>query len=56
MENKKEIKKMTKKELRAFYNAQRGSWMGVNPVTRRPANPKAYNRRKAKAEGRLAAL
>ena len=27
-------KGMTKKALREYYNAQRGSWNGVNPVTR----------------------
>lgn len=45
----KELNKMTKKERRAYYNAQRGSWYGINPVTRVPKNPRAYDRAKTKA-------
>ena len=39
--------KRSKKEQRKRNNAIRGSWGGLNPVTRKPANSKAYNRRKA---------
>lgn len=47
------LEKRSKREQRAFYRAQRGSWGGLNPVTRRPENPKAYNRKKARREERL---
>jgi len=39
--------KMSKKQQRAIDARRRGSWNGLNPVTRKPQNPKAYNRRKA---------
>ena len=39
--------KLSKKKKREL-NAQRRSIWDVNPVTRRPENPKAYNRRKAR--------
>lgn len=40
--------KLSKKEKRKLNEARRGSWQGVNPVTRRSENPKAYNRSKAR--------
>lgn len=46
----KELKKMTKKERKAYFSAQRGSWYGLNPVTRCPKNSRAYDRNKLKAE------
>lgn len=39
--------KMSKKQRRAADAKRRGSWNGLNPVTRKPENPKAYNRKKA---------
>ena len=39
--------KLSKKKQRELDAAKRGSWNGLNPVTRRPENAKAYNRRKA---------
>ena len=39
--------KLSKKKKREL-NAQRRSIWDVNPVTRRPENPKAYTRRKAR--------
>lgn len=39
--------KLSKKKQRELNAMKRGSWGDVNPVTRRPENPKAYNRRKA---------
>ena len=39
--------KMSKKQRKAVDARRRGSWNGLNPVTRKPANPKAYNRKKA---------
>jgi hypothetical protein len=38
--------KLSKKEQRRLNLLQRGSWHGLNPVTRIPKNPKAYNRQK----------
>lgn len=42
------LKKQSKKAQREFYQSQRGSWNGINPVTRVPPNIKAYSRPKAK--------
>ena len=39
--------KLSKKKKRELDAMKRGSWGGLNPVTRRPENPKAYNRKKA---------
>lgn len=41
------FEKLSKKEQRRQNAQRRGSWQGLNPVTRRAENPKAYNRRKA---------
>ena len=41
------FEKLSKKKQRELNAAKRGSWGGFNPVTRKPENPKAYNRRKA---------
>ena len=40
------IDKQSKLEKKKFHDSKRGSWGNVNPVTRTPPNPKAYNRRK----------
>lgn len=40
--------KLSKKQQRELNRAKRGSWGAVNLVTRKPANPKAYNRQKAR--------
>lgn len=39
--------KLSKKAKRELDQKKRKSWNGINPVTRKPQNPKAYNRRKA---------
>ena len=39
--------KLQKKKQRELSLGQRGSWGALNPVTRKPANPKAYNRKRA---------
>ena len=39
--------KLSKKKQRELNAARRGTWT-VNPVTRKPANPKAYNRKTAR--------
>lgn len=40
--------KLSKKAKREADAARRGSWNGLNPVTRKSPNPKAYNRQKAR--------
>ena len=40
--------KLSKKAKRALDARKRGTWGGLNPVTRKPANPRAYDRNKAK--------
>ena len=39
--------KLSKKEKRKLDLAKRQTWGELNPVTRKPANSKAYNRRKS---------
>ena len=39
--------KLSKKEKRKFDLAKRQTWGELNPVTRKPQNSKAYNRKKA---------
>ncbi len=40
------FEKLQKKKQREIMAAKRGSWGDINPVTRKPENPKAYNRKK----------
>ena len=40
--------KLSKKKQREHNAQRRGTWGQLNPVTRKPENPKAYNRRKAR--------
>lgn len=42
------FEKLSKKKQREQNAKLRGSWYGLNPVTRKPENSKAYNRRKAR--------
>jgi len=39
-------KKLSKKKRREMDRKKRVTWSGINPVTRKPENPRAYNRRK----------
>lgn len=39
--------KLSKKEKRKIDHARRQTWGKLNPVTRKPVNSKAYNRRKS---------
>ena len=41
------FEKLSKKEQRKRNQERRGAWGALSPVTRRGANPKAYNRKKA---------
>jgi len=38
--------KLSKKEKRKLDLAKRNTWGELNPVTRKPANSKAYNRKR----------
>lgn len=38
--------KLSKKEKRKINNGRRKTWGEINPVTRKPTNSKAYNRKK----------
>ena len=40
--------KLSKKKKRELNQKRRNSWGALSPVTRKPANPKAYNRQKAR--------
>lgn len=40
--------KLSKKKKRELDNSRRGTWGDLNPVTRRPAPAKAYNKSKAR--------
>ena len=37
--------KLSKKQQRALDAARRGNWGAIKPITRKPENPKAYNRK-----------
>lgn len=41
------FEKLSKKKQRELNAMKRRDWNGINPVTRKSENPKAYNRRKA---------
>ena len=40
--------KLSKKKKRELDRKRRGTWGNLNPVTRTPANSKAYQRQKAR--------
>ena len=42
------IEKQSKRNRKGFYASRRSNWGNINPVTRKPANPKAYKREKIK--------
>ena len=42
------VDKLSKKQKKAYYAARRGSWNGVNPVSRQVPSKKLYNRKQAK--------
>ena len=41
--------KLSKKEQQKINKAKRGTWGELNPVTRKPQNSKAHNRKRAQA-------
>ena len=40
--------KLSKKKQREIDKQKRGTWGALSPVTRKPENKKAYNRKKAR--------
>lgn len=48
------LKKQSKRTQKAYHDKQRGSWYGLNPVTRTVPNGKGYNRSSAKRDIREA--
>lgn len=46
------LNKQSKKNQKEYHARQRGSWYGLNPVTRTVPNQKAYDRNKEKASCR----
>lgn len=45
------LEKQQKKLQRAEHAKRRGSWFGINPVTKKPKNPMAYDRKSFKNMG-----
>lgn len=41
------FEKLSKSKQRELNKRKRGTWGGLNPITRKPQNPTAYNRKKA---------
>ena len=46
------LEKQSKQKQREFHANKRGDWGGINPVTRKPPNPKAYDRKKTEKQHR----
>lgn len=46
------LAKQSKKAQKAFHAGRRGSWNGVDPVTKIVPNGKAYKRAKSRREAR----
>ena len=49
MEKFTPYEKLSKKKQRELDRQKRGSWNGLNPVSRKPDRPQAYKRSKARA-------
>lgn len=45
------FEKLSKRKKRELLAQKRRTWGGLNPVTRKPENPKAYKRIKARKWG-----
>ena len=48
MEKMTPLKKQSKRAQKEFHNKKRGSWNGINPVTRTVPSGKAYDRNQMK--------
>lgn len=42
------FEKLSKKKQKELNNKRRNTWGNLNPVTRKPTNPKAYVRQKSR--------
>jgi hypothetical protein len=42
------MEKLSKRKQRELHALKRGTWGTISPVTRKPENPKAYNRKKTR--------
>ncbi len=51
MEKFTTYEKLSKKRKRQLNAARRKDWGAISPVTRKPANSKAYNRKKTRKWG-----
>jgi hypothetical protein len=49
MEKMIPYRKISKRKKRELDRKRRRTWNGLNPVTRKPEDPRAYNRRKARS-------
>lgn len=47
MEKMIPYEKLSKKKQRELNKARRGTWGAIKPITRKPENSRAYDRRKA---------
>jgi len=45
------LKKQSRRAQKEYHSKRRGSWYGVNPVTRTVPSGKIYDRKKIKREG-----
>ena len=41
------LSKQSKQKQKAYHTSKRTTWGTLNPVTRKPPNPKAYKRKKS---------
>ncbi len=48
------LQKQSKRAQKAYHDKQRGSWYGLDPVTRTVPNGKGYHRSSAKRDARKA--
>ncbi len=49
MEKMIPYRKLSKRKKRELDLKRRRTWNGLSPVTRKPEDPRAYNRRKARS-------
>lgn len=42
------FEKLSKRKQKELNDSKRGSWNGVNPITKRSENKKIYNRKKVR--------
>ncbi len=42
------IEKLSKRKKKEIYAKRRGTWGAINPVTRKPIDPKVYQRKKTR--------